>query len=238
MPVLQLLSEQWPLWYWEGDPKRTSIDSHHHILSPSSLCTQLFCSILPQINPLCIPSTSFLCFVPWLHLLSQSQGHCSGNSAISLLHDDIFSLYWAFPSSCKHTIMSLIPKKSLPWPQFSLSFHPTFLPSLSQNSSKELSTLTVSSHLSSSTYFFTQLPEYYALWFSSYPIGHFVWGSFAILPSLPALLLWEGPRVQSLVPIPSVYTCSLVNSPASGLFSPSLLFSPLSSLFSLCPCTM
>lgn len=42
---------------------------------------------------------------------------------------------------------------------------------------------------SSLIHFFTRLPGHHTLWFSSYPIGFFVWGSVVFPSSLPDLLL-------------------------------------------------
>lgn len=135
-------------------------------------------------------SRPFLYFIHRLHLLSPRQGHWFSNSALSSLHDNILSPDQAFPSACKYAIMSLIQKKSFPHLDLisPSSFYPTFLPPLLQNSSKELSTIPLSSHSSSRIHFLIQFQDK-ILWFSSSPTGHFVWGSFAFLPLLPDLLL-------------------------------------------------
>lgn len=99
----------------------------HCILSRTSICTHLSCSIFPQVYPLYIQSRPILHFAHWLHFLSLNQGHYSSNSAFYFLWCKVLSLL-VFSSSTQTCCYVSSPKNG---PSLDLispsSFHPTSL---------------------------------------------------------------------------------------------------------------
>lgn len=120
----------------------------------------MFPSRFPQVNPPCTSQGPCLHSAHQLHLLSPNLGHCSSNFALSFLHDKIFSLYWSFPSACKHAVMSLIQKNPSLDPISPSSFHPTSLLPFAAKLLKELSTLI----FSNSSPFFPSQTQSSQLW--------------------------------------------------------------------------
>lgn len=142
MPLLYLHSEQWPLWYRESNQERTSTNSPPHPFTYQHLHPAFL---------LCLPSSKLSVHPIKVHpstLLTGSIFYHQIKGIILVILPFIsymikFSLYWTFPAAHKHTVMSPVPKK--------VPLLTSFLPPasilglcspLSQNSLKELSTLT------------------------------------------------------------------------------------------------